>query len=179
MALIGNQEMKKSFTCKQRLFVDMDGTLTEFLPQESMAPLYVKGYFRNLPPHVRVVEAIRYLLRAHPEIEVYILSAYLTDSVYALAEKQAWVDTYLPELDAQHRIFVPNGSDKRSCIDDIREDDVLLDDYTKNLLRWQPSRAIKLINAINHSKKTWQAASVRYDLPAAVLAEDIVQAMRV
>ena len=163
---------------RQRLFVDMDGTLTEFLPQESMAPRYEKGYFRNLPPHENVVAAIRCLLSAHPEIEVHILSAYLTDSPYALAEKNAWVDNYLPELDVSHRLFVPNGSDKRACIGDVREDDVLLDDYTKNLLRWQPSRAVKLINAINHTKKTWKNAAVYYDHDPATLAAEIVQAMR-
>ena len=165
-------------TVPQRLFVDMDGTLTEFLPQASMAPLYEKGYFRNLPPHVGVVQAIRSLILDHPEVEVYILSAYLTDSPYALDEKNAWVDAYLPQLDAAHRLFVPNGSDKRACIRDLRANDVLLDDYTKNLLRWQPSRGIKLINAINHTKKTWTGASVRYDTAPSALVEDICRAMR-
>lgn len=162
----------------QRLFVDMDGTLTEFLPQVSMAPLYEKGYFRNLPPHVGVVQAIRLLILEHPEVEVYILSAYLTDSPYAFDEKNAWVDAYLPQLDAAHRLFVPNGSDKRACIKDIRADDVLLDDYTKNLLRWQPSRGIKLINAINNTKKTWTGSFVRYDIDPSVLVDDICRAMR-
>ena len=163
---------------KRRLYVDMDGTLTEFLPQSSMAPLYVKGYFQNLPPHREVIEAVRMLHRKN-EIEVFILSAYLVDSEYALAEKNAWVDRYLPEIDAAHRLFVPNGSDKRACIGDIRPDDALLDDYTKNLLRWQPSRAIKLINAINNTKGTWTGPLVRYDRAASELVSDILQAMQV
>ncbi len=166
------------YTGRQRLFVDMDGTLTEFLPQSSMEPLYKRGYFSSLPPHVQVIDAVRTLILEHPQIEVYVLSAYLTDSPYALAEKNEWVDRYLPEMDAAHRIFVPNGSDKRACVNDVREDDVLLDDYTKNLLRWQPSRAIKLINGINHTKKTWKWASVHYDRPAACLAKDILSAMQ-
>jgi hypothetical protein len=172
------QQQNEIGNIRQRLFVDMDGTLTEFLPQASMEPLYKQGYFRNLPPHQSVVEAVRRLICEHDEIEVFVLSAYLPDSPYALAEKHAWVDAYLPELDAAHRCFVVNGSDKRACIADIREDDALLDDYTRNLLRWQPSRGIKLINAINHTKGTWQGAMVHYDRPADVLAQDILAAMR-
>ena len=157
--------------------MDMDGTLTEFLLQSSMAPLYEKGYFRNLPPHREVVEAVKMLILQHPQIEVFALSAYLVDSPYALQEKNEWMDAHLPEMNAAHRIFIPNGADKRAYVHAICEDDVLLDDYTKNLLRWQPSRGIKLINAINHTKKTWSAASVRYDRPAALLAQDILRAM--
>ena len=163
---------------KQRLFVDMDGTLAEFLPQESMAPLYEKGYFRNLPPQINVVEAVRLLIREYPQVEVFLLSAFLPDSPHSLAEKNAWVDAYLPELDEAHRCFVVNGSDKRACVADIRKDDVLLDDYTRNLLRWQPSRGIKLINAINHTKGTWKSHKVFYDRPADVLAKDIFSAMQ-
>ena len=166
------------YSHKQRLYVDMDGTLTEFLPQASMEPLYQQGYFRNLPPHSNVVAAVRSLICHHTEIEVFVLSAYLPDSLYALAEKHAWVDEYLPELDTAHRLFVPNGSDKRACVADIREDDVLLDDYTRNLLRWQPSRGIKLINAINHTKGTWKSFMVHYDTPAEELTQDILHAMR-
>jgi 5'(3')-deoxyribonucleotidase len=162
---------------RRRLFVDTDGTLTEFLPQSSMAPLYEKGYFRHLPPHVEVVEAVKLLILQYPQIEVFALSAYLIDSPYALQEKNEWMDAYLPQMDAAHRIFVPNGADKRAYVHEICEDDVLLDDYTKNLLRWQPSRGIKLINAINHTKKTWNAAMVHYDRPAALLAADILRAM--
>ena len=172
------QKENESKKRKQRLFVDMDGTLTEFLPQASMEPLYEQGYFRNLPPHKNVVEAIRRLICEHDEIEVFVLSAYLPDSPYALSEKHAWVDVYLPELDEAHRCFVVNGSDKRACIADIREDDALLDDYTRNLLRWQPSRGIKLINAINHTKGTWKGCMVYYDRPADVLIRDILAAMR-
>ena len=93
------------YSHKQRLYVDMDGTLTEFLPQASMEPLYQQGYFRNLPPHSNVVAAVRSLICHHTEIEVFVLSAYLPDSLYALAEKHAWVDEYLPELDKIRKTF--------------------------------------------------------------------------
>ncbi len=179
MTTIGNMKyaIEASKHRRQRLFVDMDGTLTEFLPQKSTEPLYQKGYFYHLPPQDNVVAAVRDLTLRHPEIEVFILSAYLVDSPYALAEKNAWVDRYLPEIDRPHRIFVPNGSDKKEWIGGMRKDDVLLDDYTQNLLRWQPLRGIKLINAINHTRRTWQGEVVYYHHTPCELAQEILFAM--
>lgn len=69
---------------KQRLFVDMDGTLAEFHPVHSMEELHAKGYFAGLPPQQNVVEAVR-ILNADTDVEVYILSAVLSDSKYAFS----------------------------------------------------------------------------------------------
>ena len=141
---------------KQRLFVDIDGTLAVFKPVDTLETLYEKGYFLNLAPHENVVAAVKEIVTNHPEIEVNILSAYLTDSQYALQEKNEWLDRYLPEIDQTHRIFVPCGSDKKEGIGGIRSDDFLLDDYTHNLNEWQPpARGIKLLNAINHTRGSW------------------------
>lgn len=70
-----------------RLFIDMDGTLAKFQTVDTLEKLYEKGYFYNLPPNENVVEAIRNIINNHPEKEVYILSAVLSDSKYAKAEK--------------------------------------------------------------------------------------------
>lgn len=163
---------------KQRLFVDMDGTLTEFYPQESMEPIYKSGYFLNLEPHQNVVDAIYHIVKNHRDIEVYVLSAYLSDSSHALTEKNCWLDLHLPEIDREHRIFVPNGSDKKEWIDGLREDDYLLDDYTVNLLRWHPGNGIKLLNEINHTHETWDKDRIRYDRESVELAESIVDIMK-
>ena len=163
---------------KQRLFVDMDGTLTVFTPQDSIEPLYEKDYFLNLPPHENVVEAIKHIVANQPDIDVYVLSSYLTDSEYALTEKQAWVEKYLPEIDETHRIFVPNGSNKKEWIGGQRPDDILIDDYTENLLKWHPGKGIKLINAINHTRETWQGDRIRYDREPIDLADSIVKVIK-
>lgn len=162
---------------KKRLFVDMDGTLTVFTPQAGIEPLYEKGYFLNLPSHENVVAAMRYIINNHPEIEVNVLSAVLMDSRFALEEKNAWLDKYLPEVDEKHRIFVPNGSDKKAWVIGFNEDDTLLDDYTPNLLKWNPARGIKLLNLINHSKGTWQQDRIRYDREPVELANGIMSIM--
>lgn len=165
---------------RQRLFVDMDGTLAVFKPVDEMETLYEKGYFLNLTPQEKVVAAIREIIVNHPEIEVNILSAYLTDSKYALQEKNEWLDRHLPKIEQDHRIFVPCGTDKKEGIPEgIRSNDFLLDDYTKNLNEWQPpARGIKLLNGINHTRGSWPHDRIRHDRESKTLASCIVSIMR-
>lgn len=146
-----------------RLFVDMDGVLAVFRNISSEEELYEEGYFRDLEPQKPVLEAIR-SIQAAGELEVYILSSFLGDSPYALNEKNAWLDRYLPEIGQDHRLFVPCGKDKKELVLDICETDFLLDDYTHNLTLWQPpARGIKLLNGINHTKGTWKHDRISLD----------------
>ncbi|MDO0824059.1 5' nucleotidase, NT5C type [Desulfosporosinus nitroreducens] len=165
---------------KQRLLIDMDGTLAVFTPVDELETLYEPGYFLNLKPINNVVQSIKEIIKNNPDIEVNILSAYLPDSPYALEEKNAWLDQYLPEVDLEHRIFPPCGSDKKDYLPGgIRETDFLLDDYTHNLKLWQPpARGIKLLNGINYTRGTWEYDRIRYDKEPQELAEDIVNIMR-
>lgn len=157
----------------------MDSTLAVFTPVDKLETLYEPGYFLNQAPHENVVAAVREIIKSHPEIEVNILSAYLSDSDYALNEKNQWLDQYLPEIDQSHRIFLPCGKEKKDFIPGgIRETDFLLDDYTKNLNEWQPpARGIKLLNSINHTKGTWQHDRICYTREADDLASSIVGVM--
>ena len=150
-------------TDKQRLFVDMDGTLAEFKTVDTLETLYEKDYFINLKPNENVLGAIKQLI-ADNDFDVYILSAYLTDSRYKIKKKNAWLDKYLPELPQEKRLFVPCGTDKSVAVPGlIRPDDYLLDDYTKNLSEWEPpARGIKLINGINHTNGTWQGDKIQF-----------------
>lgn len=165
---------------KQRLFVDMDGTLATFTRVDRLETLYEKGYFLNLRPLDNVMLAVKHILNNNPDIEVYILSAFLTDSPYALDEKNRWLDKYLPEIDAAHRIFPPCGTDKKEYIPNgIRPTDCLLDDYTHNLTLWQPpARGIKVLNGINHTKGTWQHDCIRFAQIPKELAAQIVGIMQ-
>jgi len=163
---------------KQRLFVDMDGTLAHFNKVDTLEKLYEPGYFYNLKPIPNVVNAIKEIVNNHPDIEVYILSAVLTDSEYALEEKKMWLDKYLPEMDEAHRMFTPCGQDKKDYVD-IKESDYLLDDYTHNLNLWQPpAKGIKLLNGINHTNGTWKKDCLRYDKKPELLAKNIVDIMQ-
>lgn len=160
---------------KKRLFVDMDGTLAEFKVVDTLERLYEPHYFERLKPNESVVEAVNDINHNHPEIEVYILSAVLTDSKYALYEKKNWIKEYLPEIPEDRCIFPPCGSDKKDFIPDgIRSDDFLLDDYSLNLNAWEPpARGIKLLNGINGNNGTWDKDSVSYLNSSEMLSEKI------
>lgn len=164
---------------KKRLFVDMDGTLAVFTPALKLETLYEQGYFYSLAPINSVLEAVKIVLHDSPEIEVNILSAVLTDSKFALDEKNAWLDKYLPEIPKERRIFPPCGTDKKQYIADwISEDDFLLDDYTVNLAAWEPpARGIKLLNGINNTKGTWQGDMVSFEETPAEIAQSITDIM--
>lgn len=140
----------------QRVFFDMDGTLAEYQPIDAVEELYERGYFANLRPQNNVVQAAKNLI-ASPNFEVYVLSAVLTDSAYAIPEKSLWLDRYLPEVDSSHRIFSPVGESKTKYLPGgIRKEDILVDDYTVNLDLWtKEAHAVKILNGLNHTKGTW------------------------
>lgn len=148
-----------------RLFVDMDGTLAEFNKVDTLERLYEKDYFLNLKPQMSVVMAVNDIVLNHPEVEVYILSAVLSDSKYARTEKNQWLDKYLPGIDEKHRLYPTCGEDKafyiRQNLGSISASDYLLDDYSKNLHLWEPpAKGIKLMNGINGNYGTWERDKV-------------------
>lgn len=161
---------------KIRFNVDLDGTAAVFKTVDTLETLYEKGYFLNLEPNRNVVDAINIIVKEHPEIEVFVMSSVLSDSKYAFAEKNAWIDKYLPGIDKEHRIFPPCGENKLDYIPDgVRETDLLLDDYTHNLTLWEPpARGIKLLNGINHTRETWRGNRLRYDKSPEDLVENII-----
>ncbi len=159
----------------KRLFVDMDGTLAEFKNVDTLETLFESGYFYNLAPQENVVGAIKQLVKEDNEIEVFILSAYLSDSKYALDEKNLWLDRYLPEINSEHRLFLKCGEDKREFIaskgNEVTANDFLLDDYSFNLHSWEPpAKGIKLMNGINGNFGTWKNESLSFERSSEDLA---------
>lgn len=144
-----------------RLFVDLDGTLAQFkyVPEEE---LYKKGYFLNLEPLNEVVHAVNRL--AEKGHDIWILSAYLIESEYALVEKSKWAEKYLPDI---RRIFIPCGNSKAQSVENafgrkLSADDILLDDHTANLFDFERhgGTAVKLLNGMNGKNGKWQGAKV-------------------
>lgn len=153
---------------KIKLFVDLDGTAAVWNAAGEYEDLFKEGYFLNLRPHESVVEGVKKLYECG--LDVYVLSAYLTESRFALKEKNIWVNRHLPFVDRRNRLFVPQNMSKpgyvAALIGEPDETYVLLDDYSKNLHEWQAANGfgIKLMNGLNGTVGTWKGPMVsRFD----------------
>lgn len=148
----------------KRFFIDMDGTLCRFHDEvKYLERMWEKGFFENLKPFQEMVDGIKLYIAKHPNTEVYILSAAIEgEPPYCRAEKCAWLDKHLPEIDSQHRILTKVGKPKADYIPGgITMNDILIDDYNVGLEQWQQDggRAIKCVNNINHKGlhgKLWE-----------------------
>ena len=138
---------------KRRLFFDMDGVLATFHPEKSIEEISEPGYFENLEPMQCVVNAVKELCKMN---DIYILSSILNDE--CAVEKRKWLNKFLPCINSERMLFVPYGTDKsdyvREITGEIITDDILVDDFTYNLVKWH-GVGIKLLNKINNTNRTW------------------------
>lgn len=147
---------------KQRLFVDMDGTLAEFPTDRSY---FEKGFFKSLKPHKKLVAKIN-SMRTDENVDVFLITTCPQERLnpYAGAEKTAWAERYLPGVKI---ILLSYGEEKPQGVlrytgNRVSERDVLLDDYSVNLHGWVKAggRAIKALNNKNGTKGTWPGMRV-------------------
>lgn len=88
------------------------------------------------------------------DIEIFILSAVFDDG-HSIRDKNAWLDQYIPFIDAEHRIFVSCEEPKTAYINEhlggMSKSDILIDDYSKNIKEWIAGggKAIKMFNRVN------------------------------
>lgn len=160
--------MYNEFKC--RLFVDMDGTLNCFDNHiDSIDTLYKKGFFENLSPRNQVIKGLKEFMK-HDK-EVYILTN-ISNSKYAVDEKNKWIDKYLPDIDKQHRIFVPFGEDVFTYVQNkITPTDFLLDDSIENLKYWDKNgTGIKLINEVNDKDSSWDGEEIHCNKDSLAIA---------
>ncbi len=146
-----------------KLFVDFDGTLAEF--KYVGADVYsAPGYSLTLAPHKNVVAAIRYIIR-HNLMEVFLASAVMPFE-HCTKDKDTWMDEILPEVDREHRIYMPIGTNKADYIQ-ASKGDVFLDDWNGNLKQLYATCAavepVKLVNAVNDNRKSWKGSRVYYN----------------
>ncbi len=153
-----------------RVFFDMDGVLAEYL-QGQESRLWDQYYFRDLPP---VTEAIKAAKELQKFCDVYVCSAVLADSKYALQEKKDWCDKFLSFIPRENRIFTVVGKPKSEFIPGgIDENSILIDDFSKNLHQWNKDGgpAIKFMNGINGNYGSWKGLT-------ASNADEIVSAVK-
>lgn len=176
---------------KKRLFVDIDGTLARFHDADKtyIEAMWTPGFYTSLKPFENAVEGLKQFIKEHPEVEVYVLSAYLdTDPPFIVGEKNEWLDKYLPEIPADHRIFTRAGDNKADYIGDIGPGDYLLDDYNKNLHEFEDAgaHAIKFHNDVNmrglgtfggDAGPIWSGDVVHYDVAPEEFAAQLANAV--
>lgn len=161
------------------LCVDMDGTIVVWRGASSEEDLFQKGFFLNVGAYPSVLSAVKEIIKTRKDIEVYIVSAVLNDSKYAIDEKNQWLDMYLPEVNKAHRIFTLPHETKAEAVSkfaDFKHDIIaLLDDYTLNLKEWvcHDGVGIKVMNGINGTNGTWCGAGVSVTSPDFDIANDI------
>lgn len=148
------------------VYIDMDGTLTEFM-YVVMSVLYRTGYFLNLPPQLNVVEAVKMLVVMG--VRVTVISCYLADHPTAYQEKVKWLEKELPGVPY---ILLPCGEDKAQKVKeligkDLSSSEILIDDHSPNLIAWEKAggRGIKLINSVNGKGQKWKGERLYYDDP--------------
>lgn len=166
---------------KNRLFVDIDGTLAEWrniqidleenedaesAAQKLFDILQTPGYFFSLRPNKNVVNAVKEVIQKN-NVDVYILTCYPPDKEIASPkkEKDMWLDKYLPEIDSSHRIYVPYGEAKSNYVPkNISKSDFLFDDKTSNLEDFEQmgGTGIKLLNGINSTFGSWRGNQINY-----------------
>lgn len=173
---------ENSLKDKPRLFIDMDGTIAEWrnikieidseekllnISEELDKVLYLERYFRTLKPYENVLEGLK-IFQQNYSAEIYILSCVKKDKGNStpLKDKNEWIEEYFPEINEEHRIFVPDGENKVKYIPNgIKDNDYLLDDYSKNLHDWEKAggTGIKLLNNVNENKGTWNGNKISYN----------------
>ena len=175
-----------TMTTKSRLFIDLDGTVARFY---DASPNYLeqKGYFRNLQPYEEMTEGIKLFMEQHKDVEVFALSAKVNgEPPYCEAEKQEWLDEYLPEIDREHRLFTEIGHNKAEYIPNgISNTDVLYDDYNKNLIDWENSGGVALkchnninmkgLGAYGGDKVMWEGQVLKNDIEPQDIANSLYE----
>lgn len=150
-----------------RVFVDMDGCLAVFKPATKFEDLFEKNYFRNLAKHENIVETVR-MLTQDSKFDVYILSSVLKESRYAKQEKTDWIHEHLPEIKEEKIVFSECNKSKVAFVPGgIKETDILLDDYNKNLKEWSLAGAkpVKVVNGINDKNHSWTGVRIYFQSP--------------
>ena len=149
----------------KRFFFDADGVLFEYDRDAYCGenPLYLqknRHYFRNLEPDRKMLKLMDSLNREirYSKDEIFILTS-LTNNGAIFNEhfhdKIISFNKWYPYIDIDH-ILISNTS-KRDAVEyitnnPIRNEDVLIDDYNKNLIEWQDAggTSIKYCNGINN-----------------------------
>jgi hypothetical protein len=161
----------------KHLYIDMDGVIAlwDDYYKYALEDMKAEGFFENLEPNISLVRAVKTLISQYGDIDIHILSAVMNEN--SKAEKNAWLDKYLPEIKADKRHFTRYGTNKADVFKDSKKpwNYVLLDDYTKNLRQWAEAggKGICLLNGENSPSGKWRGDYVYYKTAPDILARTL------
>lgn len=164
-----------------RIFIDMDGTLARFHDEAAyLERMYEPGFFRGLHPFSDFLLAVNFSLFTGGlnKKDVYILSSVI-ESPTCETEKREWLKKYMPDFTEEQQIFCPMGVPKAELVPKgINPDDILIDDYNKNLEEWRAAGglAVKFVNNINDKGRfgtLWDEQRIYFNKDWHTLADEI------
>ena len=137
------------------VYFDMDGVPAVYGFGDTVEQMKRPGYFANRPAQENVIQLVKQLL-TDDHFAVHFLSAVFDDE-HSVWDKRLWLEHHgLSEVDT---IFVPCGANKALYIKPGQLN-VLVDDYTDNLMNWENQGAnylgVKFDNGGNGRKGTWR-----------------------
>ena len=154
---------------KIKVYFDIDGTIAEFDKTASIEKVASPGYFRSVVAMKKVIEMIN-LLSQRDDVEVYTSSSVFQDD-HSIADKTYWLSKWVKDIPPERQIYCPYGSPKSSIIQNKKDSDILIDDFTDNLLEWH-GVGVKMYNGINGTKGRWNGFSLHANMsPALMLAQ--------
>lgn len=159
---------------KQRIFIDMDGTLFKWNSSATIQTVATRGYFRDLPAETSVVNATKELMK-NPNFDIFILTSVFIDD-HSKQDKLDSLKRVFGSFPFEKVIFVPFGDSKKKVLEEtlgICKDDVLIDDFSHNLREWH-GIAIKIYNNVNGTNNTWTGYSIRSAMTSTCMLNQIL-----
>lgn len=148
----------------KRIFIDMDGTIADIHGEENWYERVKneEDFFKKLNPFTNLIVALFLISLKYPKEEVELFSLSAIEKSFAKTAKDEWIAKEASFINESNRIYTKCGDRKADYVGPITKDDILLDDYSKNLIEWVEAggTAIKVRNNINCSGKTWKGDTI-------------------
>lgn len=153
--ILGN--MRKERRREAVIWIDMDGVLAKF-ENVDVNETYNEGFFASRQPDMKAVSLVRELVDRGFDVRI-LTSAY--ENGFAGPEKIRWLCSPSVGLSDVEFYSVRYGSDKSCAVTDLEPVNLLIDDYSVNLRKWENHKngkfvGLKWYNGTNGSNGTWE-----------------------